>query len=79
MGNNPGGSFLIIVIILAVMGTIAVAAFIIYRLLHPKLKQDKPTEEDKQHFVEEELNRYLKPIEDEETAKQISEYKDDED
>lgn len=72
------GNFIPFIVILAVMGTIAIAAFIIYRLLHPKLKQDKPTEEDKQHFVEEELNRYLKPIEDEETAKQISEYKDDE-
>ena len=66
-------------VILGIAAVIAISAFVIYRLLHPKLKQEKPTEEEKAHFVEEELNRYLKPVEDEETAKKISEYKDEED
>ena len=56
-------------IIIAVCAVIAIAAFVIYRL----------TEEQKEQFLQEELDRVLKPIEDEETAKKVSEYKDDED
>ena len=39
-------------------------------------KEDKPSEEQ---FVQEELDRVLVPVEDEKTAKQINEYKDEED
>lgn len=67
---------LVFVIILAVAGAVAGAAFGIYRLLHPKLKQDP---RDTSHDVEEALDRILVPVEDEETAKAISEYKDEED
>ena len=67
---------LIFVIILAVAGAVAGAAFGIYRLLHPKLKQEP---RDTSHDVEEALDRVLVPVEDEETAKAISEYKDEED
>ena len=70
---NP---ILIFVIILAVAGAVAGAAFGIYRLLHPKLKQEP---RDTSHDVEEALDRVLVPVEDEETAKAISEYKDEED
>lgn len=66
-------------IIIAVCAVIAIAAFVIYRLLNPKMKQNQPTEEQKEQFLQEELDRVLKPIEDEETAKKVSEYKDDED
>ena len=65
-------------IIIAVCAVIAIAAFVIYRLLNPKMKQNQPTEEQKEQFLQEELDRVLKPIEDEETAKKVSEYKDDE-
>ena len=71
------GDFLPFIIILSVAAIIAIVAFVIYRLLHPKLKSDQPTEEQKEQFLQEELDRYLKPVEDEETAKQISEYKED--
>ena len=63
-------------IILGAAGIIAIVAFAIYRILKPKLKvDDKPSEEQ---LVQEEMDRLLKPIEDEKTAKAVSEYKDEE-
>lgn len=65
----------VFLIILGVVLAIALVAFLIYLYLKPKLKKDdKPTEEQ---IVQEEMNRYLKPIEDEETAKAVEEYKDE--
>ena len=68
---------IILLIIVGAFGVISGLAFIIYRLLNPKLKNDdqKPSEEQ---ITQENLDRYLKPIEDEEVAKQISDYKDEE-
>lgn len=63
-------------IVLGSVIVIAVVAFLIYLYLRPKLKHDdKPTDEQVLH---EELDRVLKPIDDEETAKAVEEYKDDE-
>lgn len=62
-------------IVLGVVSVIALVAFLIYLYLRPKLKKDdKPTEEQ---VVREEMDRLLKPIEDEETAKAVEEYKDE--
>ena len=69
-----------IVTLVAIIGAaalIAIVAFVIHRFMHPKLKSDseKPSEEQ---IVEEELERVLQPVEDEQTAKEISEYKEKE-
>ncbi len=68
-----------LIIFLIVLGAailIALIAFLLYLYLRPKLKKDdKPTEEQ---VLQEEMNRLLEPVEDEETAKAIEEYKDDE-
>ena len=55
---------------------IALIAFLIYLLLlRPKLKKDdKPTEEQ---ILREEMDRVLQPIDDEETAKAVEQYKDE--
>ena len=68
----------VLLIIIAAFGVIAGVAFLIYRMLHPKMKSDdaKPSEEQ---TVKENLDRVLEPIEDEELAEQVSEYKDEED
>ena len=67
----------IFLIIIGITAAIALAAFIIYRLTHPRLKQDdKPTEEEVLH---EEMDRILKPIEDEELRKEIEDYKEKDD
>ena len=68
----------IFLIILGFFGLIAIVAFIIHKLLRPKLKEkeeDKPTEQD---YAKEELDRVLQPVEDEKIAKEIQDYKEDE-
>lgn len=65
---------IIFLIILGAAAIIALIAFLIYLYLKPKLKKDdKPTEEQ---IVREEMERVLKPIDDE-TAKAIEQYKDE--
>ena len=70
-------SWVIFLIVLGAAFAIGLVAFLIYLYLKPKLKKDdKPTDDQ---IVEEEINRVLKPIEDEETAKAVEQYKDEED
>ena len=68
-----------IITLIAILGTaalIAIVAFVIHRVMHPKLKDDgKPTDEQ---ITQEELDRVLVPIEDEDTAREVSEYKEEE-
>lgn len=69
----PG--YAIFLIIFGIIVGIALVAFLIYLYLKPKLKKDdKPTEEQ---IVQEEMERLLKPIDDEETAKAVEQYKDE--
>ena len=64
--------FIFLIILGAAVG-IGLVAFLIYLYLKPKLKKDdKPTDEQ---IVAEEINRVLKPIDDEETAKAVEDYK----
>ena len=67
-------ALLIFIIIIAVTGVIALVAFIIYRTLRPRLKEEKPSEEE---ILQDEMKRVLQDVEDEEVAKQISDYKED--
>ncbi|MCQ2800669.1 MAG: hypothetical protein MJ216_01795 [Bacilli bacterium] len=64
--------FLVVVLAAAVVGLIA---YILYRVLRPRLKDDKPSDEE---ILQDEMSRVLQDVEDEEVAKQISNYKDDE-
>ena len=50
-------------------------AYILYRVLRPRLKEEKPSDEE---ILKDEMNRVLQDVDDEEVAKQISDYKDDE-
>ena len=69
---NP---LIIFLIVLGVAFAIGLIAFLLYLYLRPKLKKDdKPTEEQ---IVQEEINRVLKPIEDDETDKAVEQYKDE--
>ena len=70
-------NLIVFFIVLGAAAAIGIVAFLIYLYLKPKLKKDdKPTDEQ---IVQEEINRVLKPIEDDETAKAVDEYKDEED
>ena len=66
---------IVFVIILAVTAVVALVAFILYRILRPRLKEDKPSDEQ---ILEDEMKRVLQDVEDEDVAKQISDYKEDE-
>ena len=68
-------SIIILLVILGVAGAIALLAFIIYRVLRPKLKEEKPSDEQ---ILQDEMNRVLQDVEDPEAAKQIINYKEDE-
>ena len=73
--DNSGIITLVAIIVAAAL--IAIVAFVLHRIMHPKLKSDndKPTEEQ---ITKEELDRVLQPVDDEETAREISEYKEEE-
>ncbi len=62
---------IILVSVLAAAVVIGIIAYIVYRYTRPKLKNDKPTEEE---VAKEELERLLTPIDDEETLKEMDEY-----
>ncbi len=63
--------------IIGVTAVIALVSFIIYRYTHPRLKEtDKPTDEQ---ILNEEMDRLLSPIEDEEARKEIENYKEKDD
>ena len=66
---------LIFIIIISVTGLVALLAFILYRFLRPRLKEDKPSDEE---ILEDEMKRVLKDVEDDEVAQQINNYKEDE-
>ena len=68
-------SVLILIIVISVTAIIALLAFILYRVLRPRLKEEKPTEEE---ILQDEMKRVLQDVEDEEVAEQISNYKEDE-
>ena len=65
----------VFLVVLAVAGIIALVAYILFRVLRPRLKDEKPSEEQ---ILQDEMKRVLQDVEDEEVAKQISDYKEDE-
>ena len=65
----------IFLIVLGVTAVVALVAFVIYRTIRPKLKEEKPSEEE---ILQDEMKRVLQDVEDEEVAKEISNYKEDE-
>lgn len=73
--DNSG--IITLVAILVAAALIAIVAFVIHRIMHPKLKSDNEKPSDEQ-ITQEELDRVLQPVDDEQTAKEISEYKDEE-
>ena len=70
----PNG-IIVLLIVIAVAAVVALVAFIIYRTIRPKLKEEKPSEEE---ILQDEMKRVLQDVEDEEVAKEISNYKEDE-
>ena len=71
----PDQSLIIFLVIVAATAVVALLAFILYRVLRPRLKEEKPSEEE---ILEDEMKRVLQDVEDAEVAEQISNYKEDE-
>ena len=74
-GASNMNGLIIFLIVLGVTAVVALVAFIIYRTIRPKLKEEKPSDEE---ILQDEMKRVLQDVEDEEVAKQISDYKEDE-
>lgn len=74
--NDAINSLIIMAAIIGAAAVIGLVSFIIYKRMNPKLKEDEKTEKD---YAREELDRILQPIEDEETANAVNEYKEEDD
>ena len=66
---------IVFLIVFGAIALIALIAFIIYRTIRPRLNEEKPSEEE---ILQDEMKRVLQDVEDEQVAKQISDYKEDE-
>ena len=66
---------IVFIVIVAATAVVALLAFILYRILRPRLKEDKPSDEE---ILQDEMKRVLQDVEDADVAKQISDYKEDE-
>jgi len=69
-------TLIIFLIVIGAAALITIIAFLIHRLMHPKLKDEK---KDEAECAQEELDRVLVPIDDKKTAEEISNYHDKED
>ncbi len=69
----------IFLIVIGAFAVIAIVAFIIYRLLRPKLKDDSKEQKTEKDYAQEELDRILQPVEDESVAKEIQDYRQNDD
>lgn len=64
-------------IVIGIVIVIALVAFFVHLALRNKVKDnEKPNDEE---ALKQEMDRILKPIDDEETARHVAEYKDEED
>ena len=79
LANENIQPILILLIVIGSFAVIAIVAFIIYRLLRPKLKDENKEQKTEQDYAQEELDRILQPVEDEQTAKEISNYRQNDD
>ena len=75
LANNEMLPILILVIIVAAFALIALIAFFIHRMLHPKFKDEDKVDEKK--AAKENLDRILEDVEDKDTAEQIANYHDE--
>lgn len=75
LANNEMLPILILVIIVAAFALIALIAFFIHRMLHPKFKDEDKV--DEKEAAKENLDRILEDVEDKDTAEQIANYHDE--
>lgn len=69
-----GKELIILLVIIGVAVVVGIIAYVLHRTLHPRLKEEKPSEEE---VLQEEMDRILQPVDDDETAEKIKDYKED--
>ena len=70
----------IFLIVIGSFAVIAVIAFILYRVLRPKLKsEDSDEQKTEEEYAQENLDKILQPVEDEEISKEIQSFKQNDD
>ena len=74
---NEFPGWAIFLIVLGFFMVVAIVAYIIHRILRFRLKDEEKKEDDEKKFAQEELDRILQPVEDEKVAKQIEDYKEE--
>ena len=79
LANAIEQPIIILLIVIGAFAVIAIVAFVIYRLLRPKLKDEGKEQKTEQDYAKEELDRILQPVEDENVAKEISDYRQNDD
>lgn len=80
LANSGLDSLWIFLIVVGAFAVIAVIAFILYRLLRPKLKSDDADKEKtEEEYAQESLDRVLQPVDDEEVSKEIQSFKQNDD
>ena len=79
LNDVANNAIIILLIVIGAFAVIAIVAFIIYRLLRPKLKDENKEQKTEEDYAKEELDRILQPVEDEQTAKEISNYRQNDD
>ena len=79
LANAIEQPIIILLIVVGAFALIAIVAFVIYRLLRPKLKDEGKEQKTEQDYAKEELDRILQPVEDESVAKEISNYRQNDD
>ena len=79
LNDVANNAVIILLIVIGAFAFIAIVAFIIYRLLRPKLKDENKEQKTEEDYAKEELDRILQPVEDEQTAKEISNYRQNDD
>lgn len=65
----------IFLIVLGFFALVAIVAYIIHRILRPKLKDEEKQDEKKN--AQEELDRILQPVEDDKVSEEIQNYKEE--
>ena len=65
----------IFLIVLGFFAVVAIVAYVIHRILRPKLKDEE--KHDEKEYAQEELDRVLQPVEDDKLSEEIQNYKED--
>jgi hypothetical protein len=74
--NSGLDGLITLLVIIGVVSVIAIVSYLVYRFTHPKLKGEEKDNKEEENLAQE-MDRILSPVEDEETARAIENYKEE--